>query len=91
MKVVDVSQRSDAWRVWRSQGIGASEAAILMGRSPYKTPWRWWAEKTGLVLEPSQDNNPLIRVGIQQEPAALQHFEDKHSVLPASPKVRWVF
>jgi len=50
MKIVDVSQRSPAWRLWRSQGVGASEAAILMNRSPYKTPWRWWAEKTGLVL-----------------------------------------
>ena len=81
MKVVDVSQRSDAWRVWRSQGVSASEAAIIMNRSPYKTPWRLWAEKTGLVLEQPLDNNPLIRAGIQQEPAALQHFEDKHSVL----------
>ena len=81
MKVVNVSQRSDAWRVWRSQGVSASEAAIIMNRSPYKTPWRLWAEKTGLVLEQPLDNNPLIRAGIQQEPAALQHFEDKHSVL----------
>ena len=81
MKVVDVSQRSDAWRVWRSQGVSASEAAIIMNRSPYKTPWRLWAEKTGLVLEQPMDNNPLIRAGIQQEPAALQHFEEKHDVL----------
>ena len=81
MKVVNVSQRSSEWRLWRSQGIGASEAAILMGRSPYKTPWRWWAEKTGLVLEQALDNNPLIRVGIAAEPLALQHFEEKHGVM----------
>ncbi|MCD2450541.1 YqaJ viral recombinase family protein [Methylicorpusculum oleiharenae] len=78
MKVIDVSQRSAAWRHWRSQGVSASEAAIVMNRSPYKTPWRLWAEKIGLVLEASLDNNPLIRAGIQQEPAALQRFEDKH-------------
>ena len=47
MKVINVSQRSDAWRVWRAQGMSASEAAIIMGRSPYKTPWRLWSEKTG--------------------------------------------
>ncbi|WKJ90169.1 YqaJ viral recombinase family protein [Methylomonas montana] len=81
MKVINVSQRSDAWRQWRSQGISASEAAIVMNHSPYKTPWRLWAEKIGLVLEARLDNNPLIRAGIQQEPEALQRFEDKHDLM----------
>ena len=45
MNVINVSQRSDEWRLWRSQGVSASEAAIIMNRSPYKTPWRLWAEK----------------------------------------------
>ena len=81
MKVIDVSQRSDAWRQWRLHGVSASEAAIVMTRSPYKTPWRLWAEKIGLVLEASLDNNPLIRAGIQQEPEALQRFEDKHDLM----------
>ncbi len=81
MKVINVSQRTEAWRVWRSQGISASEAAVIMNRSPYKSLWRLYAEKAGLVLEQSLDNYPLIRAGIQQEPAALQHFEEKHDVL----------
>ena len=81
MNVVDVSQRSTAWRHWRSQGVSASEAAIVMNRSPYKSYWRLWAEKIGLVLEASLDNNPLIRAGIQQEPEALQRFEDKHDLM----------
>ncbi|WAR46312.1 YqaJ viral recombinase family nuclease [Methylomonas rapida] len=81
MKVIDVSQRSDVWRHWRLQGVSASEAAIVMNRSPYKSHWRLWAEKIGLVLEASLDNNPLIRAGIQQEPEALQRFEDKHDLM----------
>ncbi|MGY6275314.1 YqaJ viral recombinase family nuclease [Methylomonas sp. MgM2] len=81
MKVVDVSQRSTPWRQWRLQGVSASEAAVIMNRSPYKTPWRLWAEKIGLVLEASLDNNPLIRAGIRQEPEALQRFEDKHALM----------
>ena len=81
MKIIDVSQRSEAWRVWRSQGLSASEAAVVMNRSPYKSPWRLFAEKTGLVLEQSMENNPLIRTGIQQEPVALHHFEEKHDIL----------
>ena len=81
MKVINVSQRSDAWRVWRAQGVSASEAAVIMGRSPYKTPWRLWSEKTGLVLEQSLDNNPLIRAGIEAEAKALHHFEEQHGVM----------
>jgi putative phage-type endonuclease len=81
MKVINVSQRSTEWRVWRSQGVSASEAAIIMNRSPYKTPWRLWAEKKGLVLELPLENNPLIRLGLECEPQALQRFEDKHDVL----------
>jgi len=81
MKVINVSQRSDAWRVWRAQGLSASEAAILMNRSPYKTPWRLWVEKTGRVLEQSLDNNPLIRVGLETEAKALQRFEEQHDVM----------
>lgn len=81
MKVINVSQRSAEWRQWRSQGVSASEAAIIMKRSPFKTPWRLYAEKLGLVLEQNLDNNPLIRVGIQQEPVALQRFEEKHDLM----------
>lgn len=81
MKVINVSQRSPEWRLWRSQGLSASEAAIIMNRSPHKSPWRLWAEKTGLVLEQSLDNNPLVRIGIEQEPEALQRFEEKHDVM----------
>ena len=68
MKVINVSQRSDAWRVWRAQGMSASEAATIMNRSPFKTPWRLYAEKTGLVLEQNLDTNPLVLAGLRQEP-----------------------
>ena len=81
MKVINVSQRSEAWRLWRAQGLSASEAAVVMNRSPYKSPWRLFAEKKGWVLEQSLANNPLIRAGLQQEPVALHHFEEKHGVL----------
>lgn len=81
MKIVNVSQRSPEWKAWRLQGMSASEAAIIMNRSPHKTPWRLYAEKIGLVLEQDLDNNPLIRAGIQQEPQALQCFEEKHDVM----------
>lgn len=55
-------QRSEAWFNWRrgvdlSDGprITASEIGIIIGVSPFKTPYRLWLEKTGQV-EPPQSN-----------------------------------
>ncbi len=50
MKVIDLSQRTPAWHQWRIAGVTASEAPIIMGRSPYKTPWRLWAEKNWIRI-----------------------------------------
>lgn len=52
MKIVDLTQRSPEWLRWRAQGVTASEAAVVLDRSPYKTPWRLWAERTGLARKP---------------------------------------
>ena len=43
MKIIDVAQRTPEWDRWRAQGITASESAVILGRSPYKTLWRLWA------------------------------------------------
>ena len=37
--------------------------------------------ETGLVREQALDNNPLVRIGIEEEATALQRFEDKHEVM----------
>src|SRR5260364_422585 len=63
MKIIDIAQRSNAWHVWRRRGVTASDAAVLLGRSPYKTLWRLWAEKTGIAVE---------------EDVARQAFEARH-------------
>lgn len=41
-----MKQNTKEWLKWRSQGIGASDAPIIMGRSPWKTPYKLWLEKT---------------------------------------------
>jgi putative phage-type endonuclease len=81
MKIVDVTQRSAEWKQWRAQGVTASEAAIVLGRSPYKTPWRLWAERTGLAREEDLSSNPHVQRGVAQEDSARKAFEDRHSTL----------
>ena len=61
MKTVDLNQRSPEWLQWRSQGITASDIPIILGLSPYKTPWQLWAEKVGRINAPDISNNPNVK------------------------------
>lgn len=78
MKTIDIAQRSHAWHAWRRRGITASDAAVLLGRSPYKTLWRLWAEKTGIALEEDISRNPFVQHGVYYEDVARQAFEARH-------------
>lgn len=41
-----MQQNTTEWLEWRNKGIGASDAPIIMGVSPWKTPYKLWLEKT---------------------------------------------
>ena len=81
MKITDVIQRTPPWERWRAQGVTASEAAIILGRSPYKTPWRLWAERTGIAREADLSANPHVQRGNALEDAARRAFEERHDTL----------
>lgn len=81
MKIVDIPQRTPAWHQWRNEGISASEADIVLGVSPYKTKYRLYAEKKGLILPENLDRNPHVRRGIRLEPIARRAFEDRHNTM----------
>ncbi len=71
-----MEQNSDAWTEWRKQGIGASDAPVIMGVSPWKTPYELWEEKTGRATKPV--NEWITRKGNNLEPVARAHFEFMH-------------
>ncbi|MCF7996208.1 MAG: YqaJ viral recombinase family protein [Chromatiaceae bacterium] len=81
MKIIDIAQRTPAWQQWRGQGITASEAAIILDHSPYKTRWRLWAERTGLARAADLSRNPQVQRGNQLEDAARQWFEHAYDTL----------
>lgn len=85
MKFIELEQRTPEWHAWRKAGITATEAAVILGLSPYQTPWRLWSEKTGKALPPKLDDNPFVRFGLENEIVARQLFEVAHDevVLPA--------
>lgn len=78
MRVIDIPQKTPAWLQWRAAGVTASAAAAVLGRSPYKTPWRLWAERTGLVAPEDLSSNFHVRRGNALEDHARRDFEDRH-------------
>ena len=85
MHIINLDQRTDAWKAWRNQGITATDSTVILGASPYKTPWRLWAEKVGKILPPDLSGNPNVQRGVALEDEARLQFQNKHltCVMPA--------
>lgn len=63
-----MQQRTKDWLEVRRKHIGASEAPIIMGVSPWKTPVELWEEKQQMVKD--TPINPAMKRGIEMEPVA---------------------
>jgi len=66
----------EIWLEQRKNGLGGSDAAVILGLSPWKSPLALWSEKTGLV-EP-EDIGALEYVewgNILEEPIAKKYSE----------------
>ncbi|MCX7100982.1 MAG: YqaJ viral recombinase family protein [Methylobacter sp.] len=81
MKIADIPQRTPEWHQWRNTGVSASEADIVLGLSSYKTRYRLYAEKKGLILPDNLDRNPHVQRGIRLEPVARRAFECRHNTM----------
>jgi len=65
-------QGSVAWHAWRNQGVGASEAAAILGEYPWKNRKRLMAEKCG--LGDSSFNSAAMAFGTATEPEARRRY-----------------
>ena len=63
----------EEWLGWRSEGIGSSDAPIIMGVSPYMTPFQLWQVKTGKKLH--VQDNMAIEKGNYWEPKVRAYYE----------------
>ena len=59
----------------RSQGIGASDAAAVLGISPWRSPWDVWAEKTHDPSYEPQAETEAMRWGTILEPVLIEEYE----------------
>jgi predicted phage-related endonuclease len=63
-----------AWLDRRRQGVGASEVAVVLGRSPHNSPFSlWWQKRMGWGT-PEKFN---MRVGTLLEPVIAELFNDR--------------
>ena len=83
MRVIELEQRTDAWLRWREQGITATESAVILGLSPFKTPWRLWAEKVHRAVPENLDAIPQVRFGREHEDHVRHLFESAHGIFVA--------
>jgi len=88
-KIERLQQNTPEWHRWRQQGLGASDAPVIMGEAAFKSPRMLWSIKTGRMQEDvpgsaarrGRELERLARqayereVGIQMEPLCLVHDE----------------
>jgi len=72
-KIERLQQNTPQWHRWRRQGLGASDAPIIMGEAPFKSPRMLWSIKTGRMQEEAP--GPAARRGRELERLARQAYE----------------
>jgi putative phage-type endonuclease len=72
----------------RRLGIGASEAPVILGLSPWRTRIELWMEKMGHG-SPQAETLPM-RVGTALEPVVLQAFTDETGLPVTDRQVRFI-
>lgn len=78
MRKVEFDQGSDEWLRWRRGLLTATDAPMLMGASPYDTPFKGWQRKLGLI--PEKKETEAMRRGKRDEPIAREWFNKEYKL-----------
>ena len=87
--IVELEQGTGDWLVWRSGGIGASDAPAIMGENPWKSAKRLLREKLTPVRTYGSargwGGNSAMARGTALEPQARDHYVTltAHRMVPA--------
>ena len=99
--IIELQQGTDQWREWRHNGIGSSDASIIMGENRLKSPSELLREKRGSARDSGQ--NQAMTRGIRDEPEARRRYTARtgrdvgpaclqsHSIRLAAREPRWVY
>ncbi len=78
MRKLPIEQGSPEWLAWRKTLLTATDAAMLLGQSPYVTAYKGWQRKTGQAEEQSV-NSAMLR-GQRDEPVARGIFNQEYAM-----------
>lgn len=65
---MEIPKSHDEWLKLRLKGIGGSEAAAVIGQSPWCSNVELWKRKTGRATAPDISNNAAVQYGHDAEP-----------------------
>jgi len=90
---INVKQGSDEWLELRRTKITGTDAAVIMGLSPYKKPKKLFEQKLGIT--PPDFVTPAMLEGSRLEAPAVEAFFEKtgvmtESVVGISEKSQWM-
>lgn len=66
----------EKWLEARALGIGGSDAAVIMGMNPYKSPYQLWLEKTGQAEAPDLSHVQAVYWGSKNEANIADWFQE---------------
>ena len=76
--LVDTEKLSrDEWLKWRRRGIGGSDAAAVLGISPFRTARDLYYDKMGIVVDTDDTNWVAMEMGNLLEPLVARIFAKK--------------
>ncbi len=74
--VVCHSSERERWLAARRSGIGASEAAVLVGEQKWGTEYQLWAEKCGFDVR-DDEMSEAMEMGLRLEPIVIEIFGER--------------
>lgn len=69
---------NEDWLKQRTQGVGGSDVAAILGLSPWKSPAQIWLEKTGRVEAEDLSDKPYVEFGNIMEPIVGDWYAKRH-------------
>lgn len=74
-KISTLTMSGEDWLHERRNSIGGSDAGAILGLNKYRSPYTIWAEKTGRLPEP--EDNEAMRQGRDLEAYVADRFSEK--------------
>ena len=78
LEILHIEHNTPEWLAFRQTGIGGSDAAAVLGLSPFKTNVEVWEEKVGLRVPEDISEKPQVKYGSEAETPLFQLFALDH-------------